>query len=134
MRFADTSYFLALLNASDEWHEQAVRCCEESQGMLVTTFWVLAEVGDALCESRNRKVFVRLIDSLSAREDVLLLSAGEDDFHQGMNLFRNRLDKNWSLTDCISFAAMAELAIKEALTSDRHFIQAGFHVLLRDGG
>ena len=132
MRFADTSYFLTLLNASDEWHGRAVRRSEESQGLLVTTFWVLTEVGDALCESRNRAVFTRLVDSLTTREDVMLLPPGEDEFHHEMELFRNRPDKDWSLTDCISFAAMSDLAIKEALTSDRHFIQAGFLALLRD--
>ena len=132
MRFADTSYFLALLNASDEWHGQAVRRSEEGKGLLVTTFWVLTEVGDALCESRNRAVFTRLMDSLMTREDVMLLPSDENEFHQGMELFRSRPDKDWSLTDCISFAVMTELAIKEALTSDRHFIQAGFHALLRD--
>lgn len=97
----------------------------------MTTFWVLAEVGDALCEGRNREVFAQLMDSLTAREDVLLLPPDEDAFRRGMELFRIRPDKDWSLTDCISFAAMTELAIKEALTSDRHFIQAGFRALLR---
>lgn len=132
MRFADTSYFLALLNATDEWHEPAVQRSNEGHGLLVTTFWVLAEVGDALCEGRNRELFGTLLDSLTGREDVLLLPPTEAAFHQGAALFRVRPDKGWSLTDCISFAAMKELGINEALTSDRHFIQAGLRALLRD--
>ncbi len=132
MRFADTSYFLALLNASDEWHRQAMRRSRDNQGLLVTTFWVLAEVGDALCEARNRALFISLMESLSTREDALLLPPTEEGFRAGMNLFQNRPDKDWSLTDCISFATMHELRINDALTADRHFIQAGFRALLRE--
>ncbi len=38
----------------------------------------------------------------------------------------------WSLTDCLSFVVMKELGIKDALTPDEHFDQAGFHALLRE--
>jgi uncharacterized protein len=46
-------------------------------------------------------------------------------------VFRQRPDKEWSLTDCISFAAMREENLTEALTGDRHFEQAGFRALLK---
>jgi len=45
-------------------------------------------------------------------------------------LYRNYSDKEWGLTDCISFVVMKEQGIKEALTTDKHFAQAGFRVLL----
>ena len=48
----------------------------------------------------------------------------------GMELYASRPDKSWSLTDCISFCVMRELGITDVLTTDRHFSQAGFHVLL----
>ena len=47
-----------------------------------------------------------------------------------MDLYRHRKDKDWSLTDCISFAAMTDEGLTEALTADRHFEQAGFVALL----
>ena len=46
--------------------------------------------------------------------------------------FAARPDKEWSLTDCISFVAMNERDITDALTSDHHFEQAGFRILLKD--
>jgi len=50
---------------------------------------------------------------------------------RGIQLFRARRDKDWPLTDCISFAVMQDEGIKNALTGDKHFEQAGFIALLR---
>ena len=49
---------------------------------------------------------------------------------RGLDLLARRADKNWSLTDCISFVVMEEEGIQEALTIDRHFEQAGFKAQL----
>jgi uncharacterized protein len=51
-------------------------------------------------------------------------------FEQGVTLYTARADKNWSLTDCISFAVMEARGIREALTGDHHFVQAGFVPLI----
>lgn len=45
--------------------------------------------------------------------------------------FQERPDKEWGLTDCVSFVIMTERKISAALTTDVHFEQAGFQVLLR---
>jgi predicted nucleic acid-binding protein len=42
-----------------------------------------------------------------------------------------RHDKAWSLTDCTSFVVMRQHRLTEALTTDHHFEQAGFKMLLR---
>lgn len=52
-------------------------------------------------------------------------------FRRGLQLSNNRPEKEWSLTDCISFVVMKERRIKEALTGDHHFEQAGFVALLK---
>jgi hypothetical protein len=52
-------------------------------------------------------------------------------FEAGTDLYSRRSDKEWSLTDCISFVVMQEQGIGEALTGDRHFEQAGFRALLK---
>ena len=51
-------------------------------------------------------------------------------FDRGCELYTSRSDKEWSLTDCISFVVMKERGLTDALTPDRHFEQAGFKVLL----
>lgn len=61
--------------------------------------------------------------------DVVVPSSREL-FEQGINLYDNRSDKGWSLTDCIYFELMREHGVTEALTGDRHFAQAGFLPLL----
>jgi len=52
--------------------------------------------------------------------------------NSGLELFRQRPDKHWSLTDCLSMTLMTQFAISDVLTADHHFEQAGFHALLKD--
>ena len=51
-------------------------------------------------------------------------------FHRGLERYAARPDKDWTLTDCISFVVMEDEGITDALTGDQHFVQAGFKVLL----
>jgi len=52
-------------------------------------------------------------------------------FLAGLNLYRARPDKGFSLTDCISMEVMRREAVTDALTNDRHFEQEGFRALFR---
>lgn len=128
--FADTFYFLALINERDARHGEAVRF-EAAHVSLVTTAWVLTEVGDALSAPENRDAFLNLLDLLKESPDVRIITASSDLFERGIELFRQRSDKDWSLTDCISFVAMKDENIVAALTGDHHFEQAGFRALLK---
>ena len=126
--FADTFYFLALLNREDEAHAPAVELTSNMDWTLVTTIGV-TEVGDAMAAPVNRSAFLDLLDVLrtdSKTEIVEELSI----FNGGVTLFGDRPDKHWSLTDCISFIVMEKREIKDALTGDHHFVQAGFNALL----
>jgi len=127
--FADTFYFLALLSEGDAAHLSALQISRENV-RLVTTAWVVMEVADALSAPANRQAVVDLLDILKHSEDVQIVSPSQEHFDAGFELFRNRPDKYWSLTDCISFEVMREFGISEALTGDRHFEQAGFRALL----
>ena len=131
MKFADTSYLLALLNPDDEFHDCATALSGGLDETVVTTMWGLTELGDALHRGRNRATFVRLLDTLGGHENFEVVPASAELFLRGVELFRARLDKEWSLTDCISFIVMTEKRIGEALTADRHFEQAGFQALLK---
>jgi len=53
-------------------------------------------------------------------------------FSRAFELYSERPDKDWSLTDCVSFVLMKEQALDRALTADIHFVQAGFRALLRE--
>jgi hypothetical protein len=128
--FADTFYFLALLNQRDEAHAAAVEQAAAIE-QLVTTDWVLTELADGLASSRQRHMFAQTRQELQADNDVLIVPFDASLNEAGIQLYAARPDKSWSLTDCISFVVMQREGITEALTGDHHFEQAGFTALLK---
>jgi hypothetical protein len=127
--FADSVYFFAILNAHDRLHDQAVRYAAEGSDPILTTAWVLTELADGLCHRSARDAVARLWQTLEVASDVEIVPPSPELFHRGFERYRLRPDKDWSLTDCISFVVMEERGITEALTSDHHFQQAGFVTL-----
>jgi uncharacterized protein len=91
---------------------------------------VLTEVADALAESASRRAVVPFIRDLAQDPRVKIVRAADDWFERGLQLYEQRPDKDWPLTDCISFAVMTQEKLTEALTGDHHFEQAGFMPLL----
>ena len=132
--FADSFYFFALLNPRDAAHVRAGAFANSYRGRLVTTAWVLAELGDGLCAPPDRGSFGRLLDKFETNPFWYLLPPSGDTFRAGTDLYRSRHDKGWSLTDCLSFVVMQRMGISDALTADRHFVQAGFRALLAKEG
>jgi predicted nucleic acid-binding protein len=128
--FADTYYYLAPLNPRDPAHAEAHAIGLGLSGRLVTTSYVLTEVADALAAPRDRPRFLALWETLEADPNVTIVAASDDLFHRGVELYRQRHDKDWPLTDCISFVVMYDSGATEALTGDRHFRQAGFIPML----
>ena len=129
--FADTFYFFALLNPNDQAHRTAVSYSETFAGELVTTRLVLVEFADGFSSTQNRLLASNLIRSIQIDPEFTIVPLSDGLFERGLDLFTNRADKNWSLTDCLSFCVMEELGITQALTGDRPFAQAGFVPLLK---
>jgi predicted nucleic acid-binding protein len=92
---------------------------------------VLTEVADGLCRPPSRSGFLELWDRLSGNPRVRIEPVTDDVFNAGVELYRRRPDKPWSLTDCISFVVMEREGLTEALTGDHDFEQAGFVALLK---
>ncbi len=128
--FADSFYFFAILNSADPAHHRATEISRAMRGHMLTTDWVLAEVADGFCRSRHRKIVAEYLTHLPSHPSVTIVPASRELFWQGLQLFAYRADKDWPLTDCISFVVMADELIKEAPTADRHFAQAGFKPIL----
>ncbi len=132
--FLDTSFAIALSASTDQSHAQAVDLAnqlEENGTRLVTTQAILLEIGNALSKQRYRVAAVQLLESLVSDPNVAIVPLSSDLYNAAFNLFRNRLDKQWGLIDCVSFVVMQERGISEALTTDDHFNQAGFRALLK---
>ncbi len=129
--FADTSFFVAFLNPSDHLHVLARRFMINRPGRLVTTSWIVVELGNYVCKTTQRTRFVSFVAALRSDPMIDIVPADEDLLSEGLALDARRSDKEWSVTDCISFVVMSRHGLTEALTADRHFDQAGFNALMR---
>ena len=131
--FLDAAYAIALSAVTDQNHEKAkmlARQIENSDTSLVTTRAVVLEIGNALARLRYRSAAIELLDSLEQDESVEIVPLTEELYGMAMKFYRERSDKEWGITDCISFVVMQDLGLVEALTTDEHFKQAGFRPLL----
>lgn len=132
--FLDSAYVIALAQMSDQHHAKAVQLAAsllQGKTPLVTTRPVMLEIGAALARSKARLGAMSLIASLESSAFVEIIPLTEELSAQGWALFCERRDKEWSWTDCISFVVMHERGLRQSLTSDQHFEQAGFTALLR---
>jgi predicted nucleic acid-binding protein len=135
--FLDASYVIALASKTDQHHARAVELAawlETSQVALVTTRAVVLEIGNSLAKQRYRRSAVLLLEAIEqdARIDIVPLS--EDLYALAASLYKRHEDKEWGLTDCVSFVVMRERGVQDALTTDTHFRQAGFRALLLSTG
>ena len=133
--FLDTSHVVAFANKRDAHHKKALALAERVSregAQVVTTQAVLTEIGNALSSIKSRSFAVRYIASVEQASTFEVVYSTADLFHRGLELYRERQDKTWGLTDCISFTVMREHSVIDALTADRHFEQAGFTALLRE--
>ena len=128
--FADTSFYIALVSPCDVHHPDALAYMRNHRGRVMTTDYVLIEVGNWLSRTDDRPSFIALMRQLETDPDLTVVPGSRDLFEQGYELYKARPDKAWFLTDCISFVVMEQMGLSEALTADRHFGQAGFTVLL----
>jgi predicted nucleic acid-binding protein len=130
--FADTFYWTALLNSKDEWH-QRVRAFNRTFGsvQLVTTDEVLTEYLNffSAFEPYIKEGASERVAEIQQDDRVTVIPQAHTTFLAGLQLYCQRTDKGYSLTDCISMQTMKRLKMTEVLTHDRHFLQEGFIIL-----
>lgn len=130
--FLDTVFIQALLNKNDQYHNQAKILLPRIKNAIEVwvTEAVLMEVANAL-SAVNRQAAVLFINQCYQTDNINVVSVDTPLFVRALQLYQNRQDKNWGLTDCISFIVMQEQELVYAATADIHFVQAGFIALLR---
>lgn len=133
--FADTGYWVALLNPRDDLHQKAVKLSRSLQPLhIVTSEVVLTEVLNDFSKRGEyfRGLATELIQRLRVHPNTTIVAQSSQQFEEAFNLYTQRKDKEWSHTDCVSFNLMQEYEIAEALAYDKHFVQAGYAALMRN--
>jgi uncharacterized protein len=130
--FLDTAYVVAVETKNDQYHAAATPHWNMQRGApalkLVTTSFVLAEIVSLLNARRAHDRAVEVGTWLFRSPTVQLIQVDSDLFQQAWSYFVQQDDKQYSLTDCISFLVMKRMRISTAFTFDHHFRQAGFLV------
>jgi len=132
--FADTGYWIALLDPQDTLHQTAVQSSVAlSQVTICTSEMVFTEFLNHFAKRSHflRRAAVALIQSAQQNPDIQIVPQTAELYEQALSLYGQRLDQAWSHTDCASFCIMQQCNISEALVYDKHFDQAGFIALLR---
>jgi predicted nucleic acid-binding protein len=132
--FADTGYWVALVNPHDDLHQKALRTSRSLGPVFtVTSDPVLTELLNDFGRRgpQLRQAAAELVDELKQNPNCVVVPWTARLFHAGFLLYKQRGDKDWSLTDCTSFVIMREGNIAASLAHDKHFEQAGFEALLR---
>jgi predicted nucleic acid-binding protein len=130
--FLDTSYILAVVNTRDRFHERARATSSLVFPPFVTSEAVLIEIGNMFSREAWRSLGVATLNWLRHSPDIEVVPVDTSLLDRAIAFYGSRTDKEWGLTDCISFVVMQERGLTNALTTDRHFVQAGFQNLLVD--
>lgn len=133
--FADTFYWVALVSPGDSWYSRVFTVSNALGSVqIITTEEVLIEALTFYAESGSyqRQRIVNFVDNILDNPQTVVIPQTHDSFLAGLSLYRKRLDKGYSLTDCISMQTMRQLGLTEVLTHDKHFTQEGFVILLTD--
>lgn len=135
--FADTSFWIALLNPRDQWYKYANTIADEMIKIpIATTDEVLVETltyfsGFGAIARRSAAQFVTM---LHTNPNATVFPQSRESFFSGLELYRARSDKKYSFTDCISMYVIKHHSLsKEIFTNDRHFEQEGFKILMKEG-
>jgi predicted nucleic acid-binding protein len=130
--FVDTFYWIARINPRDQWHAKARALSSSLKDThLITTDAVLIELLNYFSDyGPELRKAVALIVRRIADDLTIDVVEAHPWFEEGLELFESRLDKGYSMTDCISMCLMRDIKVTEVLTHDHHFAQEGFVILL----
>ncbi len=129
--FLDTYCLIAWINTRDAAHQRVKSYLDFFTGRIVTTEWILMEFADAFSQSSTKPFAIEAIDRIHRLTMFDVVGLDPLVYQAGFELYKNRLDKDWSLTDCTSFAVMTQRGLLDALTADHHFEQAGFRAVFK---
>jgi predicted nucleic acid-binding protein len=131
--FADTFFWVAGTNPLDGAHDIAIEF-SRTGGLIVTTEEVLTEYPNHFAERGTllRRRAASRVQRILTDAAIRVVPQAASSFEFGLDLYLRRMDKGYSLTDCISMITMRRQGLLEVLTNDAHFEQEGFRALFRE--
>jgi len=133
--FVDSSALKANYDSGDDYHEEATELMqkiadrETEISSFITTDYVLDEAITLTRFAHSHRKAVELAEATLTSKFMRVVFSDEGLFSEGMRIFKQHSDKEWSLTDCVSFATMRKYAVKTAFSFDAHFKQFGLVVI-----
>jgi predicted nucleic acid-binding protein len=130
----DTSGFFALMDRSDPTHLKASKWVSAQRGRVrpLTTEWIVGETCNLLVDRKRPHLVSRFLDYIERSEALLVINPDEMLVASAREFIRRQAEHGYSFVDCLSFCLMRERTVRDALTTDGHFRQAGFSALLVD--
>ena len=131
--FVDTSGLYALVDKNDAAHaasRDAVGKLLRAGSRLVVTDYVIDETATLAKVRGGSRIADRVLDLVEQSQGIRIEWIGPERFASTQAFFRRHSDHGYSFTDCSSFVVMRELGLARALTTDRHFVEAGVLPLL----
>lgn len=129
----DTSGLYALADRQDAEHQRAAECARSlatSGARLLVTDYILEEALTLARARAGAAAALKLLEIVERSAAFSLVWIGAEQFQAAKNFFRKHADHDYSFTDCTSFVVMQQLRIRQAVTTDQHFAEAGFEPLL----
>jgi predicted nucleic acid-binding protein len=130
--FVDTSGWMALEDAADAEHDVAVAARDEwleGGGFLLLTDYVVDETLTLLRMRLGLPAAEHWWEKIATSSRLSWEWIDPARAERARDWFFSWKDKGFSFTDCTSFVVMKEKRLKRALSTDRHFEQAGFEVV-----
>jgi len=124
--FVDTSAWFSLLDKDSENHQEAVQYLKETEIPFITSDYVMDETLTLIRSAISHKAAIEFWGNLNKSRWATIIDVSTNDKEHAIEIFKKYHDKDFSFTDCTSFALMQRLGIKEAFSFDRHFRQIGF--------
>ncbi len=132
--FTDTAALIALGDKNDSFHQQAIivtQRLKKSRTVFVTTNAVILELAGYFSQAGKRSVAVDLTEAILRSEKWKYITADDVLMNRGFERYKRMKDKDWSLADCIGMIVSEDYGITDIFTTDHHFEQAGFKILLK---
>jgi predicted nucleic acid-binding protein len=132
--FVDSSGLYALADRRDSHHRRAQDCVKrllKSGRRFVLTDYIIDESCTLAKIRAGGEAALRLLQIVEGSQAFRVRWIGSEYFDAATTFFRQHLDHDYSFTDCASFVVMQDMGLSDALTTDRHFTEAGFRALLQ---